>query len=121
MQTPLEAFSLFSSDKMLNNLVEYTNNLIYQFIANHRKVIENSDKYSVYKAVDLTDINAFLGLLYCIFYILYCIYMCVYIYTHIYTYMVTSVVLYSLTRATLMSPGQDKTHVCGYVRSEFIH
>ena len=25
----------------------------------------------------------------------------------------TSVVLYSLTRVTLMSPGQDKTRVCG--------
>ena len=28
--------------------------------------------------------------------------------------LVTSVVLYSLTRATLMSPGNDKTHICGY-------
>ena len=35
--------------------------------------------------------------------------------------LVTSVVLYSLTRATLMSPGQDETRVCGYVHSEFIH
>ena len=26
-----------------------------------------------------------------------------------------SVVLYSLTRATLMSPGQDETRVCGYI------
>ena len=34
---------------------------------------------------------------------------------------VTSVVLYSLTQATLMSPGQDKTSVCGYVCSEFIY
>ena len=29
--------------------------------------------------------------------------------------LVTSVVLYSLTRATLMSPGQDETRVCGYI------
>ena len=35
--------------------------------------------------------------------------------------LVTSVVLYSLTRATLMSPGKDETRVCGYIRSEFIH
>ena len=34
---------------------------------------------------------------------------------------VTSVVLYSLTQATLMSPGKDETRVCGYIRSEFIH
>ena len=27
--------------------------------------------------------------------------------------LVTSVVLYSLTRATMMSPGKDETRVCG--------
>ena len=35
--------------------------------------------------------------------------------------LMTSVVLYSLTRATLMSPGKDETRFCGYIRSEFIH
>ena len=29
--------------------------------------------------------------------------------------LVTSVVLYSLTRATVMSPGKDETNVCGYL------
>ena len=29
--------------------------------------------------------------------------------------LVTSAVLYSLTRATLMSPGKDETRVCGYI------
>ena len=29
--------------------------------------------------------------------------------------LVTSVVLYSLTRATLMSPGKGETRVCGYI------
>ena len=29
--------------------------------------------------------------------------------------LVTSVVLYSLTRATLMSPGKDETRVCRYI------
>ena len=29
--------------------------------------------------------------------------------------LVTSVVLYSLTRSTLMSPGKDETHVCGQI------
>ena len=33
--------------------------------------------------------------------------------------LVISVGLYSLTRATLMSPGQYQTRVCGYLRSEF--
>ena len=48
-------------------------------------------------------------------------------YIHIYIYiwqnsapgalstLVTSVVLNSLTQATLMSPGKDKTRVCGYI------
>ena len=35
--------------------------------------------------------------------------------------LVASVVLYSLTRATLTSPGKDETCVCGHIRSEFIH
>ena len=35
--------------------------------------------------------------------------------------LVASVVLYSLTRATMMSPGKNETRVCGYIRSEFIH
>ena len=35
--------------------------------------------------------------------------------------LVTSVVLYSLIRTTLMSPGKDETRVSGYLRSEFIH
>ena len=34
--------------------------------------------------------------------------------------LVTSVVLCSLTQATLMSPAQDETRACGYVHSEFI-
>ena len=29
--------------------------------------------------------------------------------------LVTSVVLYSLTRATLLSPGKDEARVCGYI------
>ena len=61
-----------------------------------------------------------------------CVYsVCVYIYIYIYIYMqssapgafstlVTSVILYSLIRATLMSPGKDKTRFCGYIRSEFV-
>ena len=58
--------------------------------------------------------------------------MYIYIYIHKYTFwqssapgalstLVTSVVLYSLTRATLISPGKDETRVCGYICSEFIH
>ena len=57
------------------------------------------------------------------------IYMYVYVYTHTQAFwqssapsvlstLVTSVVLYSLTRATLMSPGQDETRACGYIYIE---
>ena len=35
--------------------------------------------------------------------------------------LLASIVLYLLTRTVLMSPGQDETRVCGYVRSEFFH
>ena len=45
--------------------------------------------------------------------------MCIYVYTfwqssapRALSALVTSVVLYSLTRATLMSPGKDETRVC---------
>ena len=34
--------------------------------------------------------------------------------------LVTSVVLCSLTRATMMSPGKDKTRVCGYIYIYYI-
>ena len=35
--------------------------------------------------------------------------------------LVASVFLYSLTRATLMTPGKEETRAFGYIRSEFIH
>ena len=35
--------------------------------------------------------------------------------------LVTSVVLYSLTRATLISPGKDETRLCGYVYYTYIY
>ena len=35
--------------------------------------------------------------------------------------LVTSVVLCSLTGATMMIPGEDETHVCGYICYKFIH
>ena len=59
------------------------------------------------------------------------IHKCIYIYYTVYIFiyvafwqssapgalstLVTSVVLYSLTRATLMSPGKDETRICGYI------
>ena len=63
-RTPLEAFSLFINHEMLNTIVENTNTVIETFLAGKQDMIDDSDKYSFYKKVDLIDIKAFLGLLY---------------------------------------------------------
>ena len=51
-----------------------------------------------------------------------CVYICVCVCVCVYmsapgalSTAVTSVLLYSLTRATLMSPGKDETRVCRYI------
>ena len=49
---------------MLNTIVENTNTVIETFLAGKQDMIDDSDKYSFYKKVDLIDIKAFLGLLY---------------------------------------------------------
>ena len=63
-RTPLEAFSLFINHEMLNTIVENTNAVTETFLAGKQDMIDDSDKYSFYKKVDLIDIKAFLGLLY---------------------------------------------------------
>ena len=61
---PLEAFSLFKNQEMLNTIAENTNTVIETFLSGKQDMIDESDKYSFYKKVDLIDIKAFLGLLY---------------------------------------------------------
>ena len=63
-RTPLEAFSLFINHEMVNTIVENTNTVIETFLAGKQDMIDDSDKYSFYKKVDLIDIKALLGLLY---------------------------------------------------------
>ena len=63
-RTPLEAFSLFINDDMLNTIVKNTNTVIEAFLAGKQDMINDSDKYSFCKKVDLIDIKAFLWLLY---------------------------------------------------------
>ena len=84
--------------------------------------------YNIYIYIIYTYIHIYYIILYYILY--YIIYIYIYIYTYIFwqssatgalSTLVTSVVLYSLTRATLMNPGKDETPVCGYICSEFIH
>ena len=63
-RTPLEAFPSFTNHEMLNTIIENTNTVIETFLAGKQDMIDDSDKYSFYKKVDLIDIKAFLGLLY---------------------------------------------------------
>ena len=63
-RTPLEAFSLFINHEMLNIIVENINTVIETFLAGKQDMIDDSDKYSFYKKVDLINMKAFLGLLY---------------------------------------------------------
>ena len=49
---------------MLNIIVHNTNAAIDTFLADKQEIIDNSDKYSFYKLVDLTEMKTFFGLLY---------------------------------------------------------
>ena len=49
---------------LVHTIVENTNTVIETFLAGKQDMIDDSDKYSFYKKVDLIDIKAFLGLLY---------------------------------------------------------
>ena len=62
-RTPLEAFFLFINHEMLNTIAEDTNTVIETFLAGKQDMINDSDKYLLYKKVDLIDIKAFLMLL----------------------------------------------------------
>ena len=44
---------------MLNTIVENTNTVIETFLVGKQDMINDSDRYSSYKKVDLTDIKAF--------------------------------------------------------------
>ena len=62
--TPVEAFELFITNEMLEKIFEYTNASTDPFLRRYGDLIENSNKYSWYKPIDLTDIRTFLGILY---------------------------------------------------------
>lgn len=64
VKTPIEAFQLFFSDDMINNIVLYTNAVIEPVIERFSDVFENSDKYPHFRVVDYIDIRAYLGTLY---------------------------------------------------------
>ena len=98
------------------NIYIYIYIYIYMYIYIYKEVIQEICTSNLY--INLYILQA-----------LY-IYICVYIYVCVYIYMykqlgkaqhfaqstlVTSVVLCSLTRVALMSPGKGETHVCGYV------
>ena len=47
--TPIEAFELFITNKMIEKIVENTNKNIEPFLEMNRHLIENSNKYTSYK------------------------------------------------------------------------
>ena len=62
--TPIEAFELFITNEMIEKIVENTNKNIEPFLEMNRHLIENSNKYTSYKNVDVFDIRTFFGILY---------------------------------------------------------
>ena len=50
---------LFINHEMLNTIAENTNTVIETFLVGKQDMINDSDRYSSYKKVDLTDIKAF--------------------------------------------------------------
>ena len=50
---------LFVNHEMLNTIVKNTNTVIETFLVGKQDMINDSDRYSFYKKVDLTDIKAF--------------------------------------------------------------
>ena len=59
VQTPIEAFRLFFTDNMVNNIVRYTNYAIRPVIERFSDVLEASDKYTHFRLVDCIDIRAY--------------------------------------------------------------
>ena len=59
---PLKALGLVIPDQLLNDIVKYTNVNIDRFLEEYADLLQNTDKYSYYTRVDLTDIRAFFGL-----------------------------------------------------------
>lgn len=64
VSNPLEAFSYFIPDDLLQSVVLNTNNTIRLFRDKFHKVIESSDKYTHCNFIDLIELKAFIGLLY---------------------------------------------------------
>ena len=61
--TPIEAFELFITNEMNENIVENTNKNIEPFLEMSRHLIESSKKYTSYKKVDVIDISKILKLI----------------------------------------------------------
>ena len=64
VQTPIESFSLFFTDEMVNNIVGYTNDIIRPVLEKFSDVLDASTKYTHFRLVYHMDIQAFLCILY---------------------------------------------------------
>ena len=64
VKNPFSSFKLFFTDKMTNNIVQYTNKNMQPVIDKFSDPLDGSTKYSHVKLVERIDIEAFVGILY---------------------------------------------------------
>ena len=64
VKNPSSSFKLFSTDKMIDNIVQYTNKNMQSVIDKFSDPLDGSTKYSHVKLVDRVDIEAFIDILY---------------------------------------------------------
>ena len=64
VKTPIEAFTLFFTDNMINSITRCTNEAIQPVLEKFSDVLDTSSKYTHFALVDYIDIQAYLGILY---------------------------------------------------------
>ena len=64
MKNQSSLFKLFFTNKMMDNLVQYTNKNLQPVIDRISDPLDGSTKYSHAKLVERVDIDAFIGILY---------------------------------------------------------
>ena len=64
VKNPSLSLKLFSTDKMMDNVVQYTSTSMQPVIEKFPDPLDGLTKYSQVKLVDRIDIEAFIGILY---------------------------------------------------------
>ena len=63
VKSPLASFKLFSTDAMIRNIVQHTDNCIQSVLERFSDLLKKFDKYPQVKVVDQIDIGSFIGIL----------------------------------------------------------